>query len=119
MSTTRRSLTVLCVFTLVLIHFSIASGQSRTVVVSLVFGDAVASGIALRNALAGIPSPSSNNRWLLKIEPGIYEMQSNSLQIRSWVDIEGSGIGVTTIRASSTAFLSPQSLAPVMQNCGC
>jgi hypothetical protein len=101
---TRRILTVLSVFAFVFVHFSLASAQIRTVLVSPVPNDPAASGTALRNALAGIPSPSSTNRWLLKIEPGIYEMQSNSLQMRSWVDIEGSGIGQTIIRANSTAF---------------
>lgn len=100
----RTSLTVLSVFTFVLLYASVVSAQVRTVLVSPVPNDPVASGTALRNALAGIPSPSSTNRWLLKIEPGIYEMQSNSLQMRSWVDIEGSGIGSTIIRATSTAF---------------
>lgn len=52
-------------------------------------------------ALANIPSPSSTNRWLLKIEPGIYQLQGTALQMRPWVDIEGSGIGVTTISLSS------------------
>jgi hypothetical protein len=101
---TRKILTVLSVFTVVFVYSSLASAQIRTVLVSPVPNDPVASGTALRNALAGIPSPSSTNRWLLKIEPGIYEMQSNSLQMRSWVDIEGSGIGQTIIRANSTAF---------------
>jgi len=101
---TRRILTVLSVFAFVFVHFSLASAQIRTVLVSPVPNDPVASGTALRNALAAIPSPSSTNRWLLKIEPGIYEMQSNSLQMRSWVDIEGSGIGVTIIRANSNSF---------------
>jgi hypothetical protein len=78
-----------------------ASAQIRTVLVSPVPGDPVGSGTALRNALAGsISSPSSTNRWLLKVEPGIYDIGTTSLPMRSWVDIEGSGIGVTTIRGS-------------------
>jgi len=77
-----------------------ASAQIRTVLVSPVPGNPIASGTALRNALAGIPSPSSTDRWLLKIEPGIYDIGSTSLPMRSWVDIEGSGIGVTTIRGT-------------------
>ena len=78
--------------------------QIRTVLVSPVPGNPVASGTALRNALAGISSPSSSNPWLLKIEPGIYDVGTISLQMRSWVDIEGSGIGVTTIRGSAADF---------------
>ena len=85
---------------LVLFTAETAAAQIRTVLVSPVPGNPVASGTALRNALAGIPSPSSTDRWLLKIEPGIYDIGSTSLPMRSWVDIEGSGIGVTTIRGS-------------------
>ncbi len=77
-----------------------AAAQIRTVLVSPVPGNPIASGTALRNALAGIPSPSSTDRWLLKIEPGIYDIGSTSLPMRPWVDIEGSGIGVTTIRGT-------------------
>jgi len=66
-------------------------------------GDPIASGTALKNALAGISSPSSTNRWLLKIEPGIYQMTGNSLLMRPWVDIEGSGIEQTTIRMMNSS----------------
>src|SRR5262245_12834063 len=81
-----------------------AQAQIRTVLVSPVPGDPAASGTALLNALAGISSPSSTNRWLLKIEPGIYDVGTTPLQMRSWVDIEGSGIGVTTIRGTAVAY---------------
>jgi len=78
----------------------IAVAQIRTVLVSPTPGNSVASGTTLRNALAAIPSPTSTDRWLVKIEPGIYDIGSTSLQMRSWVDMEGSGIGVTTIHGS-------------------
>jgi hypothetical protein len=98
-----------CLYSLVfglalLLGAETAGAQIRTVLVSPVPGDPLASGNALRNALAGISSPSSTNRWLLKVEPGIYDVGTTSLQMRSWVDIEGSGIGVTTIRGSVTTF---------------
>jgi hypothetical protein len=80
-----------------------AGAQIRTVLVSPVPGNPVASGTALRNALTGIPAPSSTDRWLLKIEPGIYDIGTVSLAMRSWVDIEGSGIGVTTVRGTVNA----------------
>lgn len=67
-----------------------AQAQIRTVLVSPVPGNGVASGTALLNALAGISSPSSSNRWLLKIEPGLYDIGSTTLTMRAWVDIEGS-----------------------------
>jgi hypothetical protein len=85
---------------LILFAAETALAQIRTVLVSPVPGNPLASGTALRSVLAGIPSPSSTDRWLLKIEPGIYDIGSTSLPMRSWVDIEGSGIGVTTIRGS-------------------
>ena len=92
---------VLSVFAFILFSSSISSAQIRTVLVSPVPGDPVASGTNLRNALAGITSPSSTNRWLLKIEPGIYQLQGDALVMRPWVDIEGSGIGMTTISLAS------------------
>jgi hypothetical protein len=98
MSRTRMLTIILSVFACILFSSSIASAQIRTVLVSPVPGDPFASGANLRNALANIPSPSSTNRWLLKVEPGIYQLQGNALLMRPWVDIEGSGIGVTTIR---------------------
>jgi len=84
----------------VLILAGSAAAQIRTVLVSPVPGDPVASGTALRNALAGISSPSSTNRWLVKIEPGTFDIGATALPMRAWVDIEGSGIGATTIRGN-------------------
>jgi hypothetical protein len=83
-----------------LVFPTLSRAQIRTVLVSPVPGDPVASGTALRNALAGIQSPSSSNPWLLKVEPGVYDVQFNPLQMRPWVSIEGSGIESTTIRGS-------------------
>lgn len=74
-----------------------AAAQIRTVIVSPVPGDPVASGTALRNALAGISSPSATNRWLLKVEPGTFDVGATSLVMRPYVTIEGSGIDTTTI----------------------
>ena len=105
MSKTRMLTIVLSVFACILFSSSVASAQIRTVLVSPVPGNPIASGTALQNALAGISSPSDTNRWLLKIEPGTYDLQSGSLQMRPWVDIEGSGINVTTIRSSTTTIL--------------
>ena len=78
--------------------------QIRTVLVSPVPGNPIASGTALRNALVGISSPSATNRWLLKIEPGIYDVGATALDMHSWVDIEGSGIGMTNIRGSNNIY---------------
>lgn len=95
---TRTSRLVLFVLALGLVP-SLAHAQIRTVLVSPVPGNPIASGTALRNALAAISAPSITNRWLLKVEPGIYDLgQDQPLVMRSWVDIEGAGIGETQIQ---------------------
>ncbi len=87
---------------------TIASGATsfvRTVVVSPVPGNAVASGTALLNALAGITTASAANPWLLKIEPGIYDLGSGALSMKPFVDVEGSGEDVTTITAAGNSSI--------------
>jgi len=69
----------------------------RTVVVSPVPGDETASGTALRNAIDGITDASETNPYLVKIEPGIYNIGTTNLQMKSHVDIEGSGENTTKI----------------------
>lgn len=81
-----------------------ASAYKRTVVVSPVPNDAVASGTALKSALAGITGASSTNPYLLKIEPGVYDLGATpGLQMKQWVDIEGSGQQSTKIKCACGA----------------
>jgi hypothetical protein len=55
--------------------------------------------------LSGITDASPDNPYLLKIEPGVYDLGSSPLVMKQWVDVEGSGEGVTTItRAGSPDF---------------
>jgi len=63
------------------------------------------SGQNLLDALASIPPLPE--RWLLKIEPGVYELGCTSLVLRDLVDVEGSGRGVTTIRSSAEGCTEP------------
>jgi hypothetical protein len=80
-----------------------AAGLVSTVVVSPV-GSATQNGTALRDALVSITHASANNPYLLKIEPGVYDLgslQFSSLDMKSFVDVEGSGEGVTTITSSN------------------
>lgn len=56
-----------------------------------------ASGAALIAALEAITTASSTNRFLLKLEPGTYEIGDTQLVMRDFVDIEGSGSNATTI----------------------
>jgi hypothetical protein len=73
----------------------------RTVVVSPI-GTAIENGSALSNTLASITDASATNPYLLHIEPGVYDLITGTLQMKGYVDMEGSGEGVTTITAAGT-----------------
>ena len=70
----------------------------RTIIVGPVAGSETASGTAVRNALNGITGATVTDRYLLKIEPGVYDLGTNSLQMKTGVDIEGSGKGATMLQ---------------------
>ena len=80
----------------------------RTVVVSPVPGDEVASGTALLAAMANITTASATNPGLVLVEPGVYDLGSTTdgLTLKSYVDLRGSGEGVTTIKGSGSQVLS-------------
>jgi hypothetical protein len=73
-----------------------AGSYVRSVVVSP-GPDARTSGNALLAALSGIVGNGAAKPYLLKIEPGVYDLGRESLVMKRYVDIEGSGEGVTTI----------------------
>ena len=75
---------------------AIHSHYARTIVVSPVGTDAE-NGTALLNALSSITDNSSQKPYLLKVEPGTFDIQSSILQTKPYVDIEGSGEGHTII----------------------
>lgn len=62
--------------------------------------DPVVAGENLIRAVDAISNPSAANPYLVKIEPGIYDLATGSLLMRSYVDIEGSGEGLTTITSA-------------------
>jgi hypothetical protein len=72
----------------------------RTITVSPVVGNPTASGTALTTALNGITGNSAAFPYLLKIEPGVYDIGSIGLTMKSFVDIEGSGQNATFITAT-------------------
>ena len=74
----------------------------RTVIVSPI-GDEYANGQALMDALSRISGATATNPYLLKIEPGVYNLGTAALQMKEYVDIEGSGEGVTIITAAGSA----------------
>ncbi len=75
----------------------------QTVHVHPVPGDHTASGTALLNALAAINNASATKRYLLKLEPGIYDLGSTELVMKPYVDIEGSGQQTTVIQGTGNA----------------
>lgn len=80
----------------------------RTVVVSPISGGTTTqNGTALLAALNDITTASSTNPYLLKIEPGVYDLNGGTLNMQPYVDIEGSGEDVTTI-TSGTALATVQ-----------
>ena len=80
-------------------HVTGPGGQeyARTVVISPVPGDDSASGQALRDALGAITDAAADNRWLIKLEPGVFNLGSVSLVMKEYVDIEGSSWDGTRI----------------------
>jgi len=78
----------------------------RTVVASPVLvgnpgtPDPVQSGQLLLALMAAIPDASEANPYLLKIEPGLYDLGTAFLDPKAWVDVEGSGEQVTVLTGS-------------------
>ena len=68
---------------------------------ALVAGDGsdAANGLALLSALSGITA-SAADPWVLKLEPGIYDLGGAQLVLQPFIDLEGSGETVTRIKGS-------------------
>lgn len=82
------------------VAFAQTAPYTRTVIVPA-NGTATANGTALITALASLsPAPDYANRWLIKLEPGIYDVGTTPVVMREYVDIEGSGIIETDLRGS-------------------
>ena len=93
----------------------VRSAYQATTVVSPVPGDPAASGQALRKAISNLsPEPNSGFRWLVKIEPGTYDLGDTSLAMRQYVDIEGAGLAATILRGN----VGPESGAAAREDLG-
>lgn len=65
--------------------------------------NATTNGNNLVAALSGLsPTPTCKNPWVIKLDPGVYNLGTATLAMRKCVDIQGSGQGVTVIRSAST-----------------
>ena len=78
---------------------SAANLYKKTVVVSPGSTD-TESGTALLTAIEAITDASSTNRYLILIEPGVYDIGTETFAMKSYVDVQGSGENVTKITGS-------------------
>ncbi len=84
---------------------------TRTFVVGPV-GTTTENGTALRNAIAAITPPTSQEEAvLLKLEPGVYDVGSTGIEMWGWMTIEGAGEDLTTITGSVCYSTGPTVLA--------
>lgn len=78
------------------------ASYERTVIVSPV-GTNAQNGQALLNALSSIKDASASKPYLLYIEPETYDLGNRTLQMKPFVDIQGSGELNTTITSNVTS----------------
>lgn len=81
----------------VLLALPATAQPSRTIVVSPVPGDPVASGTELADALDTL-DVSESNPALVRVDPGVFDVRHRELVVRPGVTLEGAGPGSTTIR---------------------
>jgi hypothetical protein len=62
---------------------------------------ALANGAALLNAVAAINDATASNKYLITIGPGTFDLGAGTLNMKSYVDIEGSGKELTVITSSA------------------
>lgn len=71
------------------------------------------NGTALLNALSGITTAAVGNRFMVQLEPGVYDLGASTLAMKAWVDLQGAGLtntivtstGTTTLALTDNAFL--------------
>jgi hypothetical protein len=91
---------------------SIVIGGNYTDIGTIIFvspkpGDLpTTAGTALLNTLNGIADNSATNPYLIKLCPGIYDLGTNSLQMKQYVDLEGSGENTTIITGNIDSQIS-------------
>jgi len=90
---------------LLLLGLAMPAEAANTIHVSATPNSPTANGTALRNAVNGINGNAWGNRFVVKLEPGVYDVGTEPLQMKEWVDIEGEGRGITLVKGTSTATL--------------
>jgi len=85
---------------LAVLGLSSPANAQQLVSVHPVAGDPVASGNALLSAVAGITDASATKPYVVKVDPGIFNLGGNSLNMKQYVDIEGTGQLATVIQGT-------------------
>ncbi len=63
-------------------------------------GTDTTNGTALLSALAGITTAAADNRFMLQLEPGTYDLGSGQITMKPFVDLAGSGLHSSTVTSS-------------------
>ncbi len=86
---------------------------ARTVVVGA-GDDAAANGTALLAAMAAVPTPASADEgWLIRLDPGSYDLGSSTLVMKPWTVVAGADRELTTITSSRCCTQTATLLATV------
>ncbi len=86
----------------------------NVVLVSQVGGDFSDPVAALEAIGTTLPPASPGNRYVVKINPGVYSV-SDSVEMKPYVDLEGSGIKTTVIRgAIGSSFGTPSDIQGII-----
>jgi hypothetical protein len=92
----KRNLHFFGLFLLAFASLTSVQAQDRTIFVPPIPGNPVASGNALLAAVAAITDAAFDNQYVIKVGPGKFDLGTQSLQMKPYVDIEGSGKFDTT-----------------------
>lgn len=76
--------------------------EHKRIVIVSPLGSASENGAALLSAIAEI-SPSVSEPYMLKIEPGVYDVGPNQIYNKEYLDIEGAGQALTRIKGTYPA----------------
>lgn len=63
------------------------------------------SGTALRLVFEELGQASAESPWVIHLEPGTYDLGTAALEMRPFVDIQGSGERLTTLRLSGASLV--------------
>ena len=96
-------LTLSMIATLLLVA---GAAQAQVVVVSGA-NPPLVNGANLLAAIAGIPFPGPANPWVVRLEPGIYDLGGQQIVMRDFVNLEGAGRSITTIESDVSLAASP------------